>query len=260
MNQHTFAICAYQDSPYLEACIKSLKRQAVPADIILCTSTPSSYIDRLAGKYQIPVYVRDGASGILDDWNFACHMADTPLVTVAHQDDVYHKDYGKTLLEQFKKYPDMTLFTSDYVNVKHGKIKQYDVELLIKRILRLPLRCSKLNHLRWVKRSALMFGNPIGCPTCTYNKAAIGEPVFDSPFQFALDWDTTLKLADRPGRFICVEKPLLYYRIHDGATTKECIRNQSRIREETEMYRKFWPEPLVRLLIHYYKKAYAFYD
>jgi len=260
MNQHTFAISAYQDSPYLESCIRSLKKQTVPSGIILCTSTPSAYISGLAKKYGIPMYVRDGASGIQDDWNYAYHMADSRLVTIAHQDDMYHKDYAKVLLEQFEKYPDMTMFTSDYVNVKDGKLKSHDVELLIKRILRLPLRIPRLNHLEAVKKSALVFGNPIGCPACSYNKEALGEPLFTSPYKFALDWDTTLKLAKLPGRFICVEKPLLYYRIHEGATTKECIRDQSRLREETEMFGKFWPEPIVRLLIHYYRKAYAFYD
>ena len=28
MPDHTFAICAYKDSPYLDACIHSLKRQS----------------------------------------------------------------------------------------------------------------------------------------------------------------------------------------------------------------------------------------
>ena len=33
---HTFVISAYQESPYLESCIKSLKAQTVPSEII-CT-------------------------------------------------------------------------------------------------------------------------------------------------------------------------------------------------------------------------------
>lgn len=87
MKPHTFAVCAYRDSPYLEACIRSLKGQSVPTDIILCTSTPSPYIMDMADKYGIPVHVREGKSSIMDDWNFAYHMADSSLVTIAHQDD-----------------------------------------------------------------------------------------------------------------------------------------------------------------------------
>ena len=71
MNAHTFAICAYKDSPYLESCIKSLKKQTVYSSIILCTSTPSPYIQGMADKYGIPVFARDGQSDIQTDWNFA---------------------------------------------------------------------------------------------------------------------------------------------------------------------------------------------
>ena len=35
MMSHTFAICAYKDSPYLDACIHSLKRQSVKYDLRL---------------------------------------------------------------------------------------------------------------------------------------------------------------------------------------------------------------------------------
>ena len=38
---HTFAVCAYKDSPYLEACIRSLTEQQVKTDVICCTSTPA---------------------------------------------------------------------------------------------------------------------------------------------------------------------------------------------------------------------------
>ena len=57
---HTFAVCAYKDSPYLEECIRSLTEQKVPTNIVLCTSTPSPYIQEIADKYDIPVYAREG--------------------------------------------------------------------------------------------------------------------------------------------------------------------------------------------------------
>ncbi len=69
--KHTFAICAYKASPYLEACIRSLLAQTVPSDIILCTSTPNDYIYQVADKYQIDVYVNEAGGNISADWNFA---------------------------------------------------------------------------------------------------------------------------------------------------------------------------------------------
>lgn len=260
MVTHTFAICAYKDSPYLEACIKSLKRQTVPSEIILCTSTPSEYISRLAERYGIPVYVRDGESDIQDDWNYAYHMARTRLVTIAHQDDCYHKDYAGQVQRCWKKYPDTNVFTTDCAIVRDGSVQRPGTVQLVKHLLRLPLRFHGICHKTWVKRAALVFGNPIICPSCTYDKERLGEPLFDSPFKFALDWDNMWKLAERPGRLVCVERPLIYYRIHEGATTKACIENHQRTEEEAAMYGRIWPGPVVKVLMHFYRKAYAAYD
>ena len=119
---HTFAVCAYKNSPYLEECIRSLVRQTVPTNVILCTSTPSPYIEEIAGRYGIRVYVREGKSDIQDDWNFAYGKARTQFVTIAHQDDVYGKEYVRKMLDETKKYPDMSIFLCNYLAIKGNRI------------------------------------------------------------------------------------------------------------------------------------------
>ncbi len=260
MLTHTFAICAYKESPYLEACIRSLKRQSVETRIILCTSTPGPFLEKMATRYNLPLYVRDGASDIRDDWNFAYDKAETKLVTIAHQDDCYHKEYVRTLQRCWERYPDTTVFMTDCRIVKNHQIQKRNMVWLVKRLLRLPLRFYRLSDVSWVKKAALIFGNPVICPSCTYHKGRLGTPLFRSPFKFALDWDTLWRLAGEPGRFLCVERPLMYYRIHDGATTKACIENRQRTEDEAAMYAKIWPEPVVGLLMHFYQKAYKAYD
>ena len=47
--------------------------------------------------------------------------------------------------------------------------------------------------------------------------------------------------------------------MHPGATTKQCIEDNRRKEDETAMFRKMWPEPAVRLLMHFYRKAYDAY-
>ena len=101
--QHTFVICAYQESEYLEECIRSLMRQTVKSEILMATSTPNPYIKKVSEKYAIPLYVNTGERGITQDWNFAYRQAKTPLVTIAHQDDVYAKNYTELVLEYLKK-------------------------------------------------------------------------------------------------------------------------------------------------------------
>ena len=34
---HTFAVCAYKDSPYLEECLRSVTSQTVKSEVICCT-------------------------------------------------------------------------------------------------------------------------------------------------------------------------------------------------------------------------------
>ena len=41
---HTFAICAYKESPYLEECITSLMEQTVKSEIFIATSTPNKLL------------------------------------------------------------------------------------------------------------------------------------------------------------------------------------------------------------------------
>ena len=72
---HTFAICAYKESPYLRECIESLKKQSVATNIIMTTGTDNKHIRNLAEEYQIPLYVNSGPGGIAGDWNFAYHCA-----------------------------------------------------------------------------------------------------------------------------------------------------------------------------------------
>ena len=69
-----------------------------------------------------------------------------------------------------------------------------------------------------------------------------------------------MQLAERPGRFICREKPLMYYRVHDGAATKACMEDNRGAKEEREMFARFWPEPVVRFLMRGYSSAYKEYE
>lgn len=257
--KHTFAISAYGDSPYLESCLKSLAGQSVPSEIILCTSTPSDYIDMMAEKYAVPVFVRTGEPGIGYDWNFAYAKAKGDLVTIAHQDDIYHHDYVKTLLETKEKYPDMSVFMSSSVTIKNGKLTEYGAVEIIKKLLRIPLRISAFNHIPSVKRAAISWGNPVICPSCTYDRKLCGENIFNAAYQFVLDWDALYRLASGRGRWVCVERPLIMYRVHADAATGKAIKNNIREYEEGQMFDRMHNEVFSGILREVYKKSYNAY-
>ena len=261
---HTFAICAYGESPYLEQCIRSLLHQTVKSEIICCTATPGPWLSELTERYGIPLYVRDGEPGIREDWLFAWQTAKGELVTIAHQDDIYRKNYTEELLRAYSRWPDMTLFASDYLTIRMKGNRAEDDALnlpwLVKKVLRIPLRLHLFAQKTWIKRSGVLFGNSVCCPSCTYNKSVIGDDMFRSGYRFALDWDNLYELAVKKGRFIISEKPLIAYRVHDGSATKALIVNRERFREEEDMFRRMLPGKIADVLLRFYGYASREYD
>lgn len=259
-SNHTFAVCAYKESPYLEECIRSLKEQTVQTNIGIYTSTPNDHIQRIADRYDVPVYVNpDSGNGIQADWNFAYNSADTDYVTVAHQDDTYEPGYVETLLSSVKRYEDWSMYYTDYTPIKDGDSSRRDVNSRIRRFLRWPVKnTAKADSIRR-KKLSLCMGNTIVCPLVTYNKGRLGDTVFTSEYNFNLDWDTFYKLACRPGRFIYIDKVLGHYRVHDGATSKEFIESHKRVDEDISMFEKFWPKWVTRVIMVFYRLAYRTY-
>ena len=257
---HTFAVCAYKESPYLEECIKSLVMQSVKTNICIYTSTPNEYIERIARKYKLPVCSNEETGkGIQADWNFAYNSADTGYVTVAHQDDVYDKDYVKEFLNYTRSFDDWSIFFTDYTPVKGGDYSRRDINSKIRRFLRWPVKNVKKADKIWRKKLSLCMGNTIVCPLVTYNKERLGETIFTSEYDFNLDWDTFYKLACQRGRFVYADKVLGHYRVHDGATSKEFIDSHNREIEDRSMFEKFWPRWIARIIMVFYKLAYRTY-
>ena len=263
--KHTFAIPAYGDSPYLKECIESLLGQSHSgSDIILCTSTPDAFLEQTAAEYGLRYFVSSNKSSLRNDWGFALKTAaeqtGAQLVTISHQDDIYHRDYVKALMNAYSYHPDMSVFCTRYRTIDGSGNEINGKAENVKRLLRLPLRLHALADRSLIKKSALILGNSIGCPTCTYNLDVTGTELFTEDLSFVIDWDLLLKLAGRPGRFICVEKELMSYRVHAGAATKANIENHNREAEESMIFRKIWPGPAARLIMHFYKASYSAYD
>ncbi len=256
---HTFAVCAYKESQFLEECVKSLVGQSTPTNIIVCTSTPCAYIENIAKKYDLHYYVRDGKSDIQDDWNFACEMADTDWITVAHQDDKYNMHYVEEMLEKIKEDKDALMYMSGYAPIKNGQVS-IDINCKIRRLLRTPMKWKCCSASIFWKKRILCLGNSICCPAVTYNIKQMGKPIFTSPYKFNLDWDTYLKLAQMKGRFLYTDKPLTYYRVHGEATTAEFIKDNGRYREDSIMFHKFWPKWVTKCIMKFYTYAYQTYS
>ena len=250
---HTWVICAYRESPYLAACIKSLKAQTVQSSILMVTSTPCQYISTFASIYNIPLYVNPGEGGIGPDWNFGLSMAKTPLITIAHQDDIYESTYTEELLLSLSKAKSPIMYFTDYGELREEHRVTENRLLRIKRLMLLPVRLFP--GWKFARRLSLSCGNPICCPSVTYMKEVMRDSPFGTRFKSNLDWEQAEHLSRRKGRFIYNRKILMFHRIHEASATSALIADQQRTREDFEMMSQFWPKWLARRLSGAYQAA-----
>lgn len=250
---HTFAICAYKESKYLEECIKSLKSQTVESNIIMATSTPNEYISNLARKYNITLYINDGEKGIGQDWNFAVSQTNTDYVTVAHQDDIYCENYVEEIVKNIKNKKDCIIAFSDYKEIKNGEVIPLTINLKIKKLLLLPLRIN--GKMKFSKKMSIAFGSAICCPAVTINTKVLGKKPYKTELKCDLDWDSWYEFSKVKGRFIYISKSLMRHRIHEESETSNLIENNLRLEEDYLMFRKFWPEWIAKKLMNKYKRA-----
>lgn len=252
---HTFAICAFGESPYLEEAILSTLKQSVETNVLIATSTPNAHIASLAEKYGLPLFIREGKSSITEDWNFAYSQADTGYVTIAHQDDIYAEEYVRNLLHYMKKAEHPLIFFTDYGEIRGDQIVTKNKLLAIKRMLLFPLRPAWSRKRKWIRRASLAFGSAICCPSVTFAKANLSEKIFRDHFKVACDWDAWERLSRLDGEFIFCNKVLMYHRIHEESETTKQIAQHVRRKEELEIFRRFWPGVIAKLLGRMYAGA-----
>lgn len=255
MNRHMFVVCAYKESEYLEECICSLESQTVSSEIVMITSTPNAFISRIAEKHNIPLVINDKGSGIGRDWNFGIAQCDSHLVTVAHQDDIYEPDYAKSVIENYKKNKDALIIFTDYGEIRNAKICDKSDLLKIKRKMLSPLKLKCFARNRFVRRRILGLGNAICCPAVTYVLDNLERPIFKEGMKSNLDWETWERLSKKKGAFIYIPQILMHHRIHKGSTTSELINEKKRTQEDYEIFIKFWPPFIAKLLCRTYSKG-----
>lgn len=253
-NLHAFVVLAYKDSPYLEECVSSLKKQTVASDIYIATSTCSQFIKDIAIKYSLKLAINSDSRGIASDWSFAYNYCKNEYVTLAHQDDIYMPRYTEYCLKEAKKVNPkvkLMIFTG-YKDIIGSKERKFAPHILIKSLLLFPFFIKRNISSQFVKKLVLSFGNPIPCPTVMYHKNEIGKFDFASNFVCNMDWDAWFRLAGRSGTFCYVNKQLLLHRIHDCSQTNLQIKNDVRRQEDKLMFDRLWLWPFSRFLAHAY--------
>ena len=252
---HTFAICAYGESPFLEECIQSVIGQSVKSNCLIATSTPNAHIRALAEKYDIPLKVNTGEPSISHDWNCAIAHCDTALVTLAHQDDTYAENYAEAMLEAMNASAKPLIFFSDYGELRGGEVEDDNNLLRTKRRLLKPIPSTGLASSTSQKRRIISLGSAICCPSVTFNVPELPNPPFLSNMKCDLDWEAWERFSRLEGDFVYSRKILMHHRIHEGSETTASIKDDSRMREDLTMLSKFWPKPVAHLIYKVYSSS-----
>lgn len=247
-SDHTFALCAYGISPYLEECLTSLEAQTLRSRIILCTSTPNERIEALANAHGIELHVNEGEGGIAQDWNYAVETAGTPLVTIAHQDDVYEPLYAEAMLAAVNGSVRPLLFFTNYGELRDGAKVDENRLLSVKRRLLRPLEDGSRRSSVRTRRRILSFGSAICCPSVTLVMRNLSTPVFRIGMKSNLDWEAWEAISRKEGDFLYDPRILMYHRIHEGSETSALIEDDTRTEEDLAMLKRFWPTPVAQLI------------
>lgn len=251
-NNHTWVICAYGESEFLEACILSLKAQTIKSKIICYSSTPLESIKLLCQKYDLPFYTKEGG-GIGKDWNNALSFVDTQFATIAHQDDYYEPTYLEAILQKMEHSKDVLIAYTDYFEEKNGLKIPANKNLKIKTLMLQTLRIIPTSHF-WRNR-VLAFGNPISCPAVTYNLENLHGFRFDEEMRVSLDWYAWYKISEYKGRFVYISEKLMCHRIHEDSETTKTISDNTRTKEDLFMYQLFWPKWIANVINKAYMKS-----
>lgn len=259
LSLHTFVVVAYQKSEFLEACLLSLKSQTVPSQILLTTSTPSVFLTEIAQRFGLPLLVNPVQNGIAADWNFAYAQAQTPYVTLAHQDDIYEPDYTKTLLDAVSRCSDLLIAFTDYQELHEEQKRGNSTLLFVKRLLLAPFWLRSSSNSRLIKRLILTTGNPICCPSVWFNKARIGAFLFSDQYRVNLDWEAWRRLAGYEGSFLFMRTLLVCHRKHETSESTVTIVSDIRKHEDTQLLSQSWGVFLGSLISTVYSLGYSAY-
>ena len=260
MMNHTFVVCAYKESGFLDDTVSRLVNQTVQSHILISTSTPNESIKAVARRYGLEVRVNPSGGTSAKDCNFAYAQADTDYVTLAHQDDVYEPEFSEKTLTALESAKSPVLAYTDYYELRYaekggeGERVESNRILDIKRKMLRTIDISK--NSRWLRNRVLSIGYPMNCPGSTYVKRRFRSLDFIQDWQNSHDWEVAIRLASEKGEFLYIRDLLLGHRIYLESQTTNTISSGVRYREDFECLRRYWPKPIAAAILKRYAKSY----
>ncbi len=257
----TFIICAYGQCEYLEEAIESLEAQTVKGMTIrISTSTPNEYIKKIAEKHGIEIRVNP-EGGQIKDYNFAMKQSDTDILMLMHQDEVILPEFVEESLNGLNSVKRPIISFTDYIEMHNDVVDTEASKMVkIKRMLLGPAKWRWLLTTKFGKRLIQRMGCPITHPSVVCVKKEMPDVCFREEFKASMDWDLWERLSKQDGAFVYVNKVLLHHRMNDENQTVKLLKTTNvRYEEEYDIFQRFWPKSIAKLIMHYYSGASKYY-
>ena len=118
-----------------------------------------------------------------------------------------------------------------------------------------PLEFYRLQNSQFIRRRILSLGSPICCPSVTFVKDNLPKTIFSPGYRSDVDWQAWERLSKIKGAFVYCKEYLMFHRIHEDSATTAIIADNDRTKEDYEMFCRFWPKWIARIIEHYYQKG-----
>jgi glycosyltransferase involved in cell wall biosynthesis len=253
---HTFVVPAYGDSPFLRDCLRSLKAQTLQSRIVVATSTPCASIYDAAVAMDVAVVTNPARRGIGADWNFALQQAETPYVTLAHQDDEYLPEFLEKTSALFERNRRATMAFTGFQQISDDGTPRSSRVSAVKDIL-LATFAGRRECVAGLRgRLLLSFGNPISCSSVSFDRSKLAGFQFSEALASNLDWQAWLTLIERGDTLAYCPDRLVRRRYNEQTETSKLIKDGRRQAEDQLMFDRLWPKPVSRVLGRAYAQGY----
>ena len=190
--------------------------------------------------------INDSESNKGNDYNFALSTFNTKLITIVHQDDLYHRNYAKEVINCYEKNKDANLIFTDYYEI-HKDIKvKHSFTLLRKKLMILPLKYRIFQNKKHYKLKSLKYGQCFCTSSVTFVKKNVKKNFFPKNLKYYNDWQAFINLSlDEKKRMVYLPKKLVGYRMDE----KEFDINK--VKEKERILKMLWPD---KIIDYFFKK------
>ena len=236
----TVAIPVYNGVRFLAETIRSILAQSESAFRLVCVDDASTdhsvAIARGFDDPRLSVIVAERHGSLAQNWNRALWLVDTPYVVIAHQDDVYERDYLATMLPLIESRP--SAFAA------HCKTRAVDAD---GRAIRLA--SARFKETFWpandpyerapaAELAVLRRGNYVVASSVMMRvEAARQIGAFNETLQFVTDWDYWLRGVRAGFTLAGTHRRLVRFRRHEQTATRATEISLRRYEEELALLR-----------------------